>query len=233
MRRWLQSILGTKTAAVDGAPRFLNERALADPATALDLSARELAWLAERLPAYLDEVRQETRASASAPAAALHRGTVHVLQEIDRHLAALAGRGSPPQRERATELAGRSTLLRSLSDAVRELTEVIGRAGPSGEVATLSANMAEALHAILLTAVDAIREPDAMNLDLLGQLTGDRGAVMESIRQGLVRGERILTVDEHHVLFTSTALFERIIRLLRRFQEGLARVHNTGAGGMR
>ena len=93
--------------------------------------------------------------------------------------------------------------------------------------------MAEALHAILLTAVDAIREPDAMNLELLGQLTGDRGAVMESIRQGLVRGERTLTVDEHHVLFTSTALFERIIRLLRRFQEGLARVHNTGAGGMR
>jgi len=54
-------------------------------------------------------------------------------------------------------------------------------------------------------------------------LTGDRSDVMERIRQGLVRGERTLTVDEHHVLFTSTALFERIIRLLRRFQEGLAR----------
>lgn len=220
MRRWLQSILGTKATAAGGAPRFLNDGALADPATALDLVARELASLAERLPAYLDEVRQETRAGATAPAAALHRGTVHVLQQIDRHLAALAERGSPPQRERATELAGRSRLLRSLSDAVRELTEVTGRAGPSGEVATLSANMAEALHAILLTAVDAIREPDAINLELLRQLTGDRGAVMESIRQGLVRGERTLTVDEHQVLFTSTALFERIIRLLRQLCAG-------------
>jgi len=100
---------------------------------------------------------------------------------------------------------------------------MIGRAGRSGEVAALSASLAEALHVILLTAADAIREPDAINVDLLGQLTGDRGAVMERIRHGLVRGERTLTVDEHHVLLTSTALFERIIRLLRRFQEGLVR----------
>jgi phosphate:Na+ symporter len=220
--RWLQSVLGGKAASAAGAaPRFLDESALADPAAALDLIARELAWLAERLPTYLDEIREETRAKASAPASALHRGSVQVLQQVDRHLAALADRGSPPQRERATELTRRAQLLRSLSDAVRELTDVIGRGGSSGEVAALSANLAEALHVILLTAVDAILEPDATNIELLRQLTADRSAVMESIRQGLVRGERTLTVDEHHVLFTSTALFERIIRLLRRFQEGL------------
>jgi len=222
--RWLQAILGSKTAsAADGAPRFLNEAALGDPATAIDLAERELAWLAERLPSYLDEVREETRAAGTTRAAALHRGSVQVLQQVDRHLAALADRGSPADRARAADLSGRSQLLRSLSDAVRELTDVIGRAGPSGEVAALSASMAEALHVILLTAVDAIREPDTINVGLLGQLTGDRSDVMERIRQGLVRGERTLTVDEHHVLFTSTALFERIIRLLRRFQEGLAR----------
>jgi hypothetical protein len=71
--------------------------------------------------------------------------------------------------------------------------------------------------------VDAIREPDAVSLNALRQLTGDRGALMDGIRQGLVRGGRTLTVDEHHILFTSTALFERTIRLLRRFQDGLLR----------
>jgi phosphate:Na+ symporter len=222
--RWLQSVLrANATPAAADAPRFLDEGALGDPPTALDLVARELAWLAERLPTYLDEVREETRPQVSTTAAALHRSSVQVLQQVDRHLAALADRESPPQRARAAELAGRGQLLRSLSDTVRELTEVIGRAGTSGEVATLSASIAEALHVILLTAVDAIREPEADNIGLLGQLTGDRSAVMERIRQGLVRGERTLTVDEHHVLFTSTALFERIIRLLRRFQEGLGR----------
>ena len=222
--RWLQGVLGAKAAPAAGEPpRFLKEEALADPSAALDLAARELAWLAERLPTYLDEVRQDTRATASPQAAALHRSSVQVLQHVDRYLAALADRGSAPQRELTAALAGRSQLLRSLSDAVRELTGVIGRAGASGEVAALSASLAEALQTILLTAVDAIREPDAINVELLGRLTADRSAVMESMRQGLVRGERTLTVDEHQVLFTSTALFERIIRLLRRFQEGLRR----------
>jgi len=208
--RWLQSVLGANAAP-------------ADPAAALDLAARELASLAERLPAYLDEVREETRATASARASALHRDSVQILQQVDRRLAALGDAASPAQRDRAADLSARSQLLRSLGDAVREQTEVIGRAGRSGEVAALSASLAEALHVILLTAADAIREPDAMNVEMLGQLTGDRNAVMDRIRQGLVRGERTLTVDEHHVLFTSTALFERIIRLLRRFQEGLGR----------
>jgi phosphate:Na+ symporter len=221
--RWWQSVVGPKTAPGEGGvavARFLNDGALGDP-SALDLASRELAWLAERLPVYLDQVREETRATAAPTAASLHRGTVQVLQQVDRHLAALADRGSPADRERREALAARSQLLRSLSDAVRELAEAIGRAGPSGEVAALSASLAEALHAILLTAADAIREPDAFTIDLLGELTGDRSAVMERLRQGLVRGERTLTVHEHQVLFTSTALFERIIRLLRRFQESL------------
>src|SRR5262245_22004837 len=169
MKRWLQSILGAKSPP-------------ADPATALEFAERELVSLAERLPAYLDEVREETRGRASTTAAALHRGSVQVLQEIDSRLAALASGGVPARQDRVEALAGRSQLLRSLSDAVRELTEVIGRAGQSGEVAALTATLAEALHVILLSAVDAIREPDTMNVELLGQLTGDRSALMESIR---------------------------------------------------
>ena len=39
---------------------------------------------------------------------------------------------------------------------------------------------------------------------------------MEAIRRSLLRGEQTLTIDEHQALFTSTRLFERIIRLLRR-----------------
>ncbi len=218
--RWLQSVLGAKgTPAGEDGPRFLTERAYADPAAALGLAERELAWLAGRLPAYLDEVRADTRGTASTPAMALHRGTVSVLQQVDRHLAALADRGSPSERDRAAVLAARSRLVRSLSDAVRELAGMIGSAGSSGEVATLSASMAEAMHVMLLAVVDAIGQPDAFDVELLEHLTSDRGAVMEGIRQGLVRGERTLTVDEHQVLFTSTALFERIVRLLRRFQE--------------
>ena len=48
--------------------------------------------------------------------------------------------------------------------------------------------------------------------------TADRGRLMEAIRRGFLRGEQTLSIDEHQALFTSTSLFERIIRLLRRLR---------------
>ena len=45
---------------------------------------------------------------------------------------------------------------------------------------------------------------------------------LESIRRSLVRGERTLTIDDHQLLFTTTSLFERIVRLLRRMQSAMA-----------
>ena len=45
---------------------------------------------------------------------------------------------------------------------------------------------------------------------------------MDGIRRALLQGEHTLTIDEHQTLFTSTSLFERIIRLLRRLQSVLA-----------
>jgi len=44
---------------------------------------------------------------------------------------------------------------------------------------------------------------------------------MEAIRRGFLRGEQTLSIDEHQALFTSTSLFERIIRLLRRLRAEL------------
>jgi phosphate:Na+ symporter len=119
-------------------------------------------------------------------------------------------------------MAERTELLRSLSDSVRELTETIRLAGQAGPLGTLTGNMAEALHAVLLAAADAMASPDEANLELLHHLTADRGEIMEGIRRSLLRGEQILTIDEHQALFTSTSLFERIIRLLRRLQALLA-----------
>jgi phosphate:Na+ symporter len=107
-----------------------------------------------------------------------------------------------------------------LSDSVCELTETIGRAGRSGPLGTLTGNMAEALHAVLLATADTLASPDEANLEILHHLTADRGQIMDGIRRSLLRGGQILTIDDHQALFTSTSLFERIIRLLRR-------VHST------
>ena len=194
-----------------------------DPTVAIESIAKEQLSLAQRLPEYLDDVREETRGDSGQGARALHNSTVAALKEVDRVTNQLTRRGDNPARSlELSRTAERTELLRSLSDSVSELTETIRRAGQSGPLGTLTGNMAEGLHAVLLAAADAMASPDDANLELLHDLTSDRGEVMEGIRRSLLRGEQTLTIDEHQALFTSTSLFERIIRLLRRLQSLLA-----------
>jgi len=197
------------------------------PSRAIEAIAKEQLSAAQRLGEYLDEIREETRNQIGPGARALHTGTVAALNAVGGLMDRLSNRGLDPARSlELSRLAERNELLRSLSDAVCELTDTIRRAGRSGSLDSLTANMAEALHAVLLTAADTMATPDEANLEMLHHLTADRGQLMDGIRRSLVRGERTLTIDEQQVLFTSTSLFERIIRLLRRLQTTMA----AGAG---
>jgi len=223
-RTWLRFVLpAPKDEQSRARLSVLRDAAIEDPAVAIDSVVKEQLSLAQRLPEYLDDVREETRGDSGRGARALHHSTVAALKEVDRVTNQLTRRGDNPARSlELSRTAERTELVRSLSDSVCELTETIRRAGQSGPLGTLTGNMAEGLHAVLLAAADAMASPDEANLELLHDLTSDRGEVMEGIRRSLLRGEQTLTIDEHQALFTSTSLFERIIRLLRRLQSLLA-----------
>jgi len=221
LRRWLSALL---PPAREAAASRLNDAALAQPGVALDLIAREQLAVAQGLPPYLDEIREETRARTTATAEAQHRRTVAVLKQVARFTADLAERAesTAATTQQAAQLAERTELLALLGDSIRELTDTMRGSVASAALAPLTAGMAEGLHVVLLSAVDAIESPDATNLEVLHHLTADRGELMEGIRRSLVRGENTLTLEEHQALFTSTRLFERIILLLRQLQTGLA-----------
>ena len=223
-RTWLRSMLPPTTGAASP-PRvsFLRDAATGNPSAAIESIAKEQLSLAQRLPDYLDEIREERQHASGPDARALHNGTVAALKEVDRVTQELSSRGHDAARSfELSYLGERTELLRLLSDSVCELTETIGRGGRSGPLATLTGNMAEALHAVLLATADTMASPDEANLELLHHLTADRGHVMDGIRRALLQGEHTLTIDEHQTLFTSTSLFERIIRLLRRLQSVMA-----------
>ena len=217
-RTWLRSVLQLAPSERASATISLSrDHPIENSTTAIDLIAKEQLSIAQRLPEYLDEVREETRGTSATDARALHNNTVAALKEVEGFTERLSARDLNPSRSlELSRLAERSDLLRLLSDSVCELTETIRGAGQPGPLGMLTGNIAEGLHAVLLAAADAIANPDEANLELLHQLTADRGELMEAIRRSLLRGEQTLTIDEHQALFTSTRLFERIIRLLRR-----------------
>ena len=221
--RWFSRLLPSAGESDLAAGRFLDEGALAQPAVALDLIAREQLAVAQGLTQYLDDIREDTRGQTTATAGVRHRSTVAVLTQVTRFTADLAGRTeSVTIAPRISQLAERTELLALLGDSIRELADSIRDSMKPGPLAALTAGMVEGLHAVLLSTVDAIESPDPANLEVLHHLTADRGELMEGIRRSLLRGEHALTLDEHQALFTSTRLFERIILLLRQLQTGLA-----------
>jgi phosphate:Na+ symporter len=223
LRRWLSGLLPSAHEPDVATAQFLDEKALAQPALALDLIAREQLAVAQGLARYLDDIREDTRAQTTATASAQHKSTVAVLKQVTRYTADLAGRTEPAAAtHQISQLAERTEVLGLLGDSIRELADSMRDSMTSSTLAALSTGMADALHAVLLSAVDAIESPDQPNLEVLHHLTADRGELMESIRRSLLRGEQTLTIEEHQALFTSTRLFERIILLLRQLQTGLA-----------
>jgi phosphate:Na+ symporter len=219
LRRWFSALF---PPAREAATSRLNDEALAQPGVALDLIAREQLAVAQGLPHYLDEIREETRAKATASADMQHRRTVALLKQIARFTNLAARAESTITAPQVAQAGERTELLALLGDSIRELTDTMRDSMTSATLATLAAGMAEGLHVVLLSAVDAIESPDGTNLEVLHHLTADRGELMEGIRRSLVRGEQTLTLEEHQALFTSTRLFERIILLLRQLQTGLA-----------
>ena len=222
-RRWFSAFLPSASEPEMAAARVIDQAALAQPAVALDLVVRAQLAVARGLPQYLDDIREDTRAQATASAAAQHRHTLAALKEITRVAADLSDRAeSVTMTQQIAQLAERNGLLAMLGDSIRELADSMRDSPKAGALATLTADMAEGLHVVLLSTIDAIESPDQSNLEVLHHLTADRSQVMESIRRSLLRGEHTLTIEEHQALFTSTRLFERIILLLRQLQVGLA-----------
>jgi hypothetical protein len=222
-RRWFSAFLPSARQPDGATARFLDRGALSQPAVALDLVAKQQLAVAQALPQYLDDIREDTRAGATVSAGAHHATTVAVLKQVAQFMAELPGSTeSSAMMQEAARLAERNELLAMLGDSIRELADSMRDSTKSGALATLSASLAEGLHLVLVSAIDAIESPDPHNLEMLHHLTADRSQMMEAIRKSLMRGEQTLTIEEHQALFTSTRLFERIIKLLRQLQLGLA-----------
>lgn len=198
-------------------PQFIYDQALEEPETALELVAREQLRMARHLPDYLDTVREETRASAKLTPDRLHHAVGAVLKQVDSFTTDLLDQGhSRGSLERAVRLKNRNQQLLALDESLLALVQLVPDSRRAPALQTLAGRMTEALHTVLLTAVDALETPDEFNRETLQTLTADRGELMERIRKAMLGGDHGLGADDQQTLFALTSLFERVIWLLRR-----------------
>jgi len=197
-------------------PQYIYEQALEEPETALDLAEKECLRLVRHLPDFLDAAREETSQSVKTSSAVLSKALASVSGEVKGFVTAVMGRQqSRDGLERALNLQSRFDLLGSLAGALDEFVTVSVESKDVERLASFSQRSAEALHMILTTAVESAETPDEDSFFMLQELTSDRADMMVQTRRSLA-GEKNMDPQHYQTLLALTALFERIIWLLRR-----------------
>ena len=188
-------------------PQFLNSEALLSPETAPDLGAMEQLRAMGALGEYLEAVRRGDGKLIRS----LHNGAVALGEEITRFLQAML------KQPLATTLAAQLISFQRKEEILRALEENVFlfastlECHSSGEI---PGRMVEALDTILLTAFDALTSKDAIDIDLLVNMTDDRGNTMERLRARYSL-ENPGHASDISTLHYATTLLERNVWLVR------------------
>ncbi|MDQ0509235.1 Na+/Picotransporter [Ancylobacter amanitiformis] len=221
-RRLLHRLMPASPAETLAEPAFLLREALGDPATALELSLREVARLTTRLPQMLDRVREDGPTHGPAPAALRLAGAT-LAATVKTYLASLLD-SSPtrPQVAVALLLDEAATTAGALHEALAEFAQ---EAAQAREVPTAQ-RLVEALHAILGAVADHAEALGAEDPALVIALLGHRDQLMEGLRLRLSSQEDIAPAAQN-ALFRMTVLFERIVWQARGLVNDFTQVHRA------
>jgi phosphate:Na+ symporter len=200
-------------------PAHLPGGEVRDPAGALLLCHLEYSRLAAFLPHYLDDLlAPEERPAGAFSLARRHGGSTAILGALEGCLTAVL-RAEPSARdlEALVRLRTRLALLRALQASLHGFAQDVA-ALPAAERPARVERLVQGLHAVLGVAAEALG-PRSTEDDrrTLRKITGERGALMEQVRQSLL--ERSGAVGNTERLVDATLHFEKCLWLLRRLAD--------------
>jgi phosphate:Na+ symporter len=210
-RRWPPAV-GEDIAAV----QYVNDDAVTDPESAIDLFEKEQVRIMTHLRSYLD-VARAVRASASSDAAAMHRGFLKLFRELDHFYGALLTRHVPTATaQRFSNVQARQKLVELIEDSVHQVA-LAARDGRDGKIGQVAADFTEALDFFLLSAGDALTSLDRQDARLLQEICSDRSDTMIGLRNFYLSPSQELAHNDKALLLQLTTLFERIVWMLHRY----------------
>jgi len=197
--------------------KFLHKNAAESPETGLLLVEREQGRLLERLPLYIDALREESAGKRESPAT-YHAAFTGISKKINETLAQISRLGlntaSSDDLIRVTKMQEQ---LRRFEDIVFQLTTEMSRSDLSPRARELGNVIMESADFIMLTAIDAIQSQDEGEIDMLETLTQDRSALMTKMRHNYFNSEQELSEADRNFVLDVTILFENVVQTLARY----------------
>jgi phosphate:Na+ symporter len=205
-------------------PQFIYEGALEEPATALDLLEKEQLRLAKRLRTFADALRGQHGSVGRSRTPIVHASFSALVSHIEHFQHQLVDQqlGSE-ETERLTKLQNRLSLIVYLEDSLRELLAAADGVSSQSRLGELVSTFVEGLDFVLMTLLHALETGEREQIDLLVNITEDRGELMEQIRQNYLAEEETVGTAERAVLLQVTSVFERIIWMTQRLARLLDR----------
>ena len=196
---------------------FIHERASDSPDTALMLIEKEQFRLLERLPQYIDFVRDSSGSEKHHPDA-YHKAFAHISGRIGSTLAHISAHGlsqaTSDQLIRTTKLEEQLVTLEAI---VHRLAVQMMEQHDSPRAGELGRNIMESIDFMILTAIDAIESKDSGEIETLEMLTQDRSAMMTKIRHSYFESEQSLSNQDRNFILDITILFENAVHTLGRY----------------
>ena len=214
---WIERKFPPSATEVLSETMYLHKNAADSPETGLLLVEREQGRLLERLPLYIDALREGSAARHESPAA-YHEAFIEISRKINETLAEISRLGlntaSSDDLIRVTKMQEQ---LRRFEDIVFQLTTGMSRRDISSKARDLGNVIMESADFIMLTAIDAIQSQDESEIDTLETLTQDRSALMTKMRHNYFNSEKELSEADRNFVLDITILFENVVQTLARY----------------
>ena len=197
--------------------QYLHKNAADSPETGLLLVEREQERLLERLPLYIDFLREDPGEDTESPAT-YHAAFKKISRRINETLSEISRLGlNTASSDELIRITKMQEQLRRFEDIVFQLVTEMSRSDISPHARELGNVIMESADFIMLTAIDAIQSREKGEIDTLETLTQDRSALMTKMRHNYFSSEKELSDADRNFVLDVTILFENVVQTLARY----------------
>jgi phosphate:Na+ symporter len=199
-------------------PEFLSEREIDSPETALLLVEKEQIQLLNRLPAYLEYVRNEEARPGLDTPTAHHQAFKEISALVSSTLSEISAYSL---NQTSSDLLIKTTKIQEqlvrLEDSVFHIADGILGHSQESKALRLGLNIMESVDFMMLTAIEAIESGDDAEIETLALLTQDKAELMAKLRHDYFDSETDLSQEERSFILDVTILFENAVQTLARY----------------
>jgi phosphate:Na+ symporter len=198
--------------------KFINERALHDPSSAVILIEKEQMRLVNRLPKYtnwLHNVWDNNQDNFSLETT--HQSFIKLSSEVDYFVSEMVNTNADKETsQRIISLVNKQNVILSLEDNIHQLILLISKTSWTDDMSKLTHSIIEAFDTILLVSVDALESAAADDFQMLFEITKNKGDMMDGLRNRYLNAQEKLDANERQMLLFITEHFERNVWLVRK-----------------